>query len=71
VLTSLRTGLLDQARRDSLNGETVETVADHLVESANRAFDLLGGDLGALGGEAAREQTRMASQPTAAGRAGG
>jgi AcrR family transcriptional regulator len=51
VLTWLRTGLLDQARRDSLNDVAVETIAGRLVESTNRAFDLLAGDLAALGGD--------------------
>jgi AcrR family transcriptional regulator len=67
VLTSLRTGLLDQSRRDSLYGLPVETIASRLVEATNQTFDLLAGDLAALGGTMDGEGTssrRAASGPS-------
>ena len=41
VLTALRTSLLGQARRDSLDGQPVDTVAARLAAATNRAFGLL------------------------------
>ena len=49
VLTSLRNGLLDQARRDSLDGLPVEKIADRLRDASNRGFGLLTGELATLG----------------------
>jgi len=53
TLTSLRTSLLDQARRESLEGRPVEQIASALSSATNRAFDLLGGGLYSLGTVAA------------------
>jgi AcrR family transcriptional regulator len=51
VLTALRSGLLDQARRDGLAGLPTEAIARRLVEATNRAFDLLGGELATIGSQ--------------------
>jgi AcrR family transcriptional regulator len=53
ILTSMRTSLLDQARRESLEGQPVERIAPRLTDATNRAFDLLDGRLLALGAVAA------------------
>ena len=49
VLTALHTTLLNQSRRDSLQGVPLERIAGRLTEAINRAFDLLYGDLATLG----------------------
>jgi AcrR family transcriptional regulator len=58
ILTSLRTSLLDQARRESLDGRAIERIAPRLRDSANRAFDLLDGELLTLGAVAADSDLR-------------
>jgi AcrR family transcriptional regulator len=49
VLTALRSGLLDQARRHSLAGLPAEVIARRLLDATERAFDLLGGELATFG----------------------
>ncbi len=63
VLVALRNALLDQARRDSLAGNSVETIADRLVEATNRAFDLLGGDLASLGNSTESHPSQIMADP--------
>jgi AcrR family transcriptional regulator len=58
ILVALRNALLDQARRDSLAGESVKTIAARLAEATNRAFDLLDGDLATLGNSTRDDQGR-------------
>lgn len=41
VLTTLRNALLDQARRESLQGNAVETIARRLRRATNQAYELL------------------------------
>ena len=41
VLTTLRNALLDQARRESLQGDAVETIARRLRRATNQAYELL------------------------------
>jgi AcrR family transcriptional regulator len=53
VLTALRNTLLYQAQRDSLAGEPVSVIAGRLTQATNQAFDLLAGELAAMGGETA------------------
>ncbi len=45
VLTAVRVSLLDQARRDSLDGLPVPIIAGRLIEATHRGFDLLAGEL--------------------------
>jgi AcrR family transcriptional regulator len=49
TLTAIRNSLLGQARRDSLGGTTLETIAERLADATGRAFDLLDADLRTLG----------------------
>jgi AcrR family transcriptional regulator len=49
LLTALRYSLLDQARRDSLEGQPADTAAARLAAATDRAFDLLDGNLAVLG----------------------
>ncbi len=49
VLVAIRTNLLAQAQRDSLDGIPLDENADRLTKATNRAFDLLDGALGSLG----------------------
>jgi AcrR family transcriptional regulator len=51
VLTAVRNTLLYQAQRDSLAGEPVSVIAGRLTQATNQAFDLLAGELAAMGGE--------------------
>jgi AcrR family transcriptional regulator len=55
VLTALRNSLLDQARRDSLDGQPADVIAERLTAAASRAFGLLDGELAALGAGAPPE----------------
>jgi AcrR family transcriptional regulator len=50
VLTALRNALLEQARRDILAGKPLKVIAERLAQATNQAFDLLDGQLAALGG---------------------
>ena len=61
ILTLLRTSLLDQARRESLEGQPVEHIAPALSSATNRAFDLLDGGLQSLGTVAA--DSGLTSEP--------
>jgi AcrR family transcriptional regulator len=54
VLTSLRYSLLDQARRDSLDGQPADTIAARLAAATDQAFGLLDGNLAVLGSTPAR-----------------
>jgi AcrR family transcriptional regulator len=68
VLTALRTSLLGQARRDSLDGQPVDTVAARLAAATNRAFDLLDGELAALGSAPGNSERQADGGPTAGAR---
>jgi AcrR family transcriptional regulator len=49
TLTAIRNSLLGQARRDSLDGTALETIAERLTDATDRAFDLLNSKLTILG----------------------
>jgi AcrR family transcriptional regulator len=53
TLTAIRNSLLGQARRDSLNGIPIETIARRLSEATSRAFALLDRELTTLGAQRA------------------
>ena len=54
TLTAMRNALLGQARRDSLDGTPIETIAERLKDATNRAFGLLDGELATLGARATK-----------------
>lgn len=49
TLTAIRTSLLTQARRQSLAGDNLDTIAGALTTATERAFGLLDADLTVLG----------------------
>ena len=50
ILVALRTNLLAQVQRDTLNGLARPVIVDRLIRATNRAFDLLQGPIATLGG---------------------
>ncbi len=50
ILVALRTNLLAQVQRDTLNGLARPVIVDRLIRATNRAFDLLEGSIAGLGG---------------------
>jgi AcrR family transcriptional regulator len=61
TLTALRNSLLGQARRDSLDGTPVETIAGRLTNATSRAFGLLDNSELATLGAAADQRRRSPS----------
>ena len=54
VLTAWPAALLDQARRNSLQGLPIGEMARRLTDTTNRAFDLLTGEVAVLGATSTR-----------------